>query len=171
MPNPFQLTIRPGHHSMELMAGGEVRARWEFDAAGGARLSHAFRYEPPVVVSARRPSKTLPWVTIAVGAAGLAAGTITGALALGHLHSLNGECAASGACPPSSNWQSDKSAANTFANVSTYTLIGGGVVAAAGIVWLIVATVSPPSSGATTGASGGGSCMGRGCDGTLQFRF
>jgi hypothetical protein len=172
MPSTFRLTVRPGHHSMDMVVGGAVRARWDFDAEGGSTASHVFRYTapPPVVVS--RPARTLPWITFSLGAAALAAGTVTGIFALERLHSLNGECAASGACSPTSNWQSDRSAANTYANVTDYTLIGGGVVAAAGIVWLI-ATRGPssPRPAAAAMVTGGGSCTGKGCYGDLELHF
>jgi hypothetical protein len=171
-PGTFIVTVRAGHHAMDVMLGGVVRSHWEFDADGGARLSHDFAIQEPVVVpvaQAERPSKTLPWITVGLGAAGLATGAVAGILAIAREHSLESECPMN-ICPAASNGASDKSAANTFGTVSDIGFIGGGVIAVTGIIWLIASgsrTVPP----ATTAAAFGGGCTGRGCYGTLHVDF
>ncbi len=170
----FLVTIRAGHHALDVMMGGVVRAHWEFDADGGARLDHDFLLQEPVVVAAvpgSRPSKVLPWVTFGLGVAGLAAGGVAGALALEREHTLEGECPMN-RCSQASNGASDISAANTFGTVADVALIAGGVVAATGIIWLIASgTRTAPRATNAAVAFGGGSCTGRGCYGTFQVDF
>jgi hypothetical protein len=159
---------------MDVMLGGVVRSHWEFDAEGGARLSHEFVIQEPVVVpvaQTERPSKTLPWITVGLGAAGLATGAVAGILAIAREHSLESECGPTNICPASSNGAADKSAANTFGTVSDIGFIGGGVVAVTGIIWLIASGSRTVPPATTAVAFGGGGCTGRGCYGTLQIDF
>jgi hypothetical protein len=167
----FLVTVRAGHHALDVVMGGAVRARWEFDADGGARLAHDFVIQEPVAsASPARPSKILPWVTIGLGAAGLATGAVAGILAIERDHSLEGECPMNH-CPPSSNGGADISAANTFGAVADVALIGGGIVAAAGVIWLIASSSRTAPPAAMAAAFGGGGCTGRGCYGTVQIEF
>jgi hypothetical protein len=168
----FLVTVRAGHHALDVVMGGVVRGRWEFDADGGARLAHDFVIQEPVVVaSGTRPSKVLPWLTVGLGAAGLATGAVAGILAIERDHALEEECPMN-RCPQASNGASDIAAANTFGTVADIALIGGGIVAATGIVWLILSSsgsrTAPPAAMATAFAGG---CTGRGCYGTLQIDF
>jgi len=175
-PGTFIVSVRAGHHAMDVMLEGAVRAHWEFDADGGARLSHEFAIQELVAaspaVSVERPSKTLPWITVGLGAVGLVAGAVAGGLVLAREHSLENECTLSmSGCPANSNGASDKSAAYTFGTVADVGFVAGGVLAATGIIWLI-ATGSRPAPRATAAVSfGGGGCTGRGCYGTLQVDF
>jgi hypothetical protein len=172
-PGVFIVTVRAGHHALDVMMGGVVRSHWEFDADGGARLSHDFVIQEPVVAQVAqvgRPSKTLPWITVGLGAAGLATGAVAGILAIARERSLEGECPMN-SCPAGSNGASDISAANTFGTVADIALIGGGVVAVTGIIWLIASgsRTAPPAT--TAVAFGMGGCTGRGCYGTLHVDF
>jgi hypothetical protein len=169
-PGVFVLVVRAGHHTIDVTQNGAVRARWEFDAIGGAHLSHTFALQEPVAaVPGGRPSKILPWLTVGVGAAGLATGAVAGLLAVAREHSLEGECPMN-ICP-TSNGASDKAAAYTFGTVADIGLLGGGVLAATGIVWLIASGSGTAPPATTPVASGGGRCTGRGCYGTLQVDF
>jgi hypothetical protein len=169
-PGVFVLIVRAGHHAIDVTQNGAVRALWEFDASGGAHLSHAFVVQEPVTaVPGGRPSKVLPWLTVGLGAAGLATGAVAGLLAVMREHSLEGECPMN-ICP-TSNGASDKSAAYTFGTVADIGLLGGAVLAATGIVWLVASGSSTARPATTPVASGGGRCTGRGCYGTLQVDF
>jgi hypothetical protein len=88
--------------------------------------------------------RTLGWVGLGVGAAGLAAGTITGILATSKHSDLQSQCA--NGCPPSA--QGDLDSYHTLGTLSTVGFIAGGVLAAAGLVFIITA---PHDSTASAG--------------------
>jgi hypothetical protein len=82
--------------------------------------------------------KTLGWVSLSVGAAGLATGAITGAVVLSKQSKLDRDpgCADK-SCPP--ELEGDVSSYNLFRAVSTTAFIAGGVFAAAGVTLVLTA--------------------------------
>jgi hypothetical protein len=89
----------------------------------------------------RRPGslrKTLGWVSLSVGAAGLATGAITGGVVLSKQSKLDRDpgCADK-SCPHA--LEDDVSSYNTFRAVSTTAFIAGGVFAAAGLTLVLTA--------------------------------
>jgi hypothetical protein len=80
--------------------------------------------------------KTLGWVSLGVGAAGLATGGVTGALVLSKQSQLDDEpgCADK-SCPRALN--DDVSSYNMLRTVSTTAFIAGGVLAAVGITLVL----------------------------------
>ncbi len=91
--------------------------------------------------------KTIGWVAIGVGGAALAAGAVTGFMAIGKHSTLKDSCTlgTSGTdCPASS--QSDLDSFHTLGTVSTIGFIAGGVGLAAGTVLLLTAPKSTASA-------------------------
>ena len=79
-------------------------------------------------------SPTLAYVAFGVGGAGLAVGSVFGALALSKRGNLNSACVDK-VSPPSE--QSNIDSAHTRGNVSTVGFIVGGVGIAVGATWLL----------------------------------
>jgi hypothetical protein len=158
--------INPGEHRIVVKAKGQELTRSlvlavgekqevSFDVPGAARPVIA---PAPVATNARRPSsettqpstssndrkppgslrKTLGWVSLGVGAAGVAAGAITGAIVLSKQGKLddNPDCA-DRSCPR--KLADDVSSYNTFRTVSTSAFIAGGVLAAVGLTLVLTA--------------------------------
>src|SRR5260370_27645860 len=88
--------------------------------------------------------RTLGWVGLGVGVAGLAAGAITGILAMSKHSDLQTPCA--NGCPASA--QGDLDSYHTLGTLSTVGFIAGGVLSAAGLVLVITA---PHDSAAAAG--------------------
>ena len=98
---------------------------------------------PPVVVVRSRPLGAGPIVVTSIGAAGLVAGGVLGALALSTSSNENS--------PQTSQLdaQSAHDRGAAFATGANVAFIAGGVIAIAGIVWLIVDRVTSSSSSAS----------------------
>jgi hypothetical protein len=96
---------------------------------------------PPDAGSGGSPRKTLGFVGIGVGAAGLLLGAVTGGLAVGKHSTLAGECS-NGVCV---GHQSDLDSFHLMTNLADAGLIAGGVLAAAGVVLVVTA----PKAGAS----------------------
>lgn len=148
--------LNPGKHRVEVHAAGKVRSR-TFTLALGEKREVKFKAgEPPgnrADESTPQPAaapaahdtapragevhntrRTLGWVGIGVGAAGLVAGGITGALVLSKRDSLDKTCR-DGHCPSSQG--SDVDSYNTLRIVSTTAFVVGGVLAAAGVTLVL----------------------------------
>lgn len=80
--------------------------------------------------------KTVGWISLGVGAAGLAVGGITGALAMGKHSDIESACGGA-TCPPEQQGEIDSY--KTLGTVSTIGFIAGGVGVAAGAVLLLTA--------------------------------
>src|SRR5262249_32129947 len=80
-------------------------------------------------------SKTLGFVLIGVGGAGIALGSIFGALALGRRSTLDSACNPKANCPIES--QPDIDSLHSFATVSTVGFAVGGVGLATGLIVLL----------------------------------
>jgi hypothetical protein len=92
-------------------------------------------------------TKTLAWVGLGVGAAGIVTGLVTGGLAMSKRSSASGSPCASGPCQPGdlSSYQSDRDSFYSLGTVSTISFVTGGAFAAAGVVLLLVAPHSEPA--------------------------
>jgi hypothetical protein len=88
--------------------------------------------------------RTVGFVALGVGAAGIVAGAVTGGMAMAKRNSIEG-CEGT-RCPPSA--RTDVGEYNDLRNISSACFIGGGVLAAAGIALVIAAPKSKPSSAA-----------------------
>ncbi len=102
---------------------------------------------PPVTVAPAGGSgsslrKTLGFVGIGVGGAGLVMGAVTGGLAIGKHGALAGECQ-NGVC---FGHQSDLDAFHLMSNLSDAGLVAGGVLAAAGVVLVVTAPKNPTNT-------------------------
>jgi tetratricopeptide (TPR) repeat protein len=97
---------------------------------------------PPRAAPKRRPLAPLPVVLAAVGAAGLGAGGVLGALALSENANENA------ATTSQLDAQSAHDRGATFATAANVAFVAGAVLAVAGIVWIIVdrATATPRST-------------------------
>jgi hypothetical protein len=160
--------LDPGEHRIEVKAKGHDLSRAlvlalsekqqvAFDvpttatsAAGtggpGARRGRATT-QPSGDVTEKEPRslrKTLAWVTLGVGVAGLATGAITGVVVLSKRGKLdqNPGCADK-SCPRALD--GDVSSYNLFRTVSTTAFIAGGVLAAAGATLVLTAPKSSVS--------------------------
>ena len=100
---------------------------------------------PPAAGAAGGGSKTLAFVALAVGGAGLITGGVTGLIALSkHSDLTNNPACVDARCPPS--LQSDVDSFHTMRTVSSIGFIAGGVFAATGVV-LLLTTGSPSQQG------------------------
>src|SRR5262249_34734071 len=88
------------------------------------------------VSSSGSSQKTIGWVALAVGAAGLATGAITGFIALGKHSDLQNSCP-NNTCP--SDKQSDVDSFHTMGTISTIGFIVGLAGAGAGTVLILTA--------------------------------
>jgi hypothetical protein len=101
----------------------------------------------------------LTFVGIAVGGAGLVAGSITGLLSMSKTSSLKGECLQNNKCT-SGHGLSDYNTASTLATVSDIGFVVAGVGAAVAIATLIIghdasasSQEAPPTGGSNSAAS------------------
>jgi hypothetical protein len=96
---------------------------------------------PPDQPTAKGPStrRTLGWVMLGGGAAGLVVGGVVGGMAISKRSTLdeNPACADDRDCPKSMS--DDVDSLNRFRTISTIGLITGGTLAAAGVVLLVTA--------------------------------
>lgn len=159
------LPVDPGKHVVVAKAG-KREARFEIELAPGesrellvsaADLGGASATQPAKKSDARprQPGgtptvqRTAGWVLLGLGAAGLAAGTITGLLAIGRSGEVEDQCDAGYACKPAGVEAADSG--RLFAQVSTVAFVAGIASAASGTV-LVLTAPGPPRS-ASLGAS------------------
>jgi hypothetical protein len=83
--------------------------------------------------------KTLGWIGIGVGGAGIVLGAVTGGLAAGKKSTASNSPCANGPCAQSdlTTYQSDRSSYYTMGTISTIGFIAGGVLAAGGAALLL----------------------------------
>lgn len=135
--------VRPGHHLITARLAGHDDASWELEAYAGGRDEHAMAMRKTVVLTpgapgAERPSSSVaPWIVMGAGGAMLAAGAVTGVVALGKTSDLERECP-NDVCPLGFDLDGSRASARTFVRLTDALLIGGGVVAAGGFVWWLV---------------------------------
>ncbi|HEV3191420.1 MAG TPA: hypothetical protein VGY54_13020 [Polyangiaceae bacterium] len=153
--------VDPGTHVVRATADGWEPAETRFAVADAGNASAALSMQKIAAVGpAAQPSpllaptgespaaprdtgatsagggqRTLGWVGLGVGVAGLATGTITGILAMSKHSDLQTSCA--NGCPPST--QGDLDSYHMLGTLSTVGFIAGGVLSAAGLVLVITA--------------------------------
>ena len=119
-------------------SSGEPRARGRSDAGRPAAATE-------------RKSRTLMWIGFGVGAAGIAAGGVTGSLSLSRVASAKKHCDGNN-CRPEA--QSDIDGANVLANVSNVAFAVGAVGLGVG-VWQFLETRGAPSEAPAAAAASG----------------
>lgn len=154
--------LNPGAHQLVARRGGEQKTE-AVNIAEGERKEVTLRFdEPAATPSARLPlvseppssapagsvgsSRTLAFVALGLGGAGLVLGGVSGALAMSKKSSLddddehcrNDQCVYA--------VEDDVSSLRTFRTVSTIGFIAGGALAATGVV-LLLTHESPSSTG------------------------
>jgi hypothetical protein len=154
--------LDPGEHRIEVKAKGQELSRsvtlavgekqgvtFDVPSSGSATTAHPAPHAPPPprtgaqpaparAPEPRSPRKTLGWVTLGVGAAGVAAGAITGGIVLSKRSKLDADpgCADK-SCPRA--LESQVSSYNTFRTISTAAFVGGAVLAATGVTLVLTA--------------------------------
>ena len=152
----------PGEHVLVATAVGMKKAEQKFEISESETKTVTITLEPdpnykppapPVPVGPKAPQGrdlTLAWVSVGVGAAGLAVGGIFGGLALVKKGSLDGECTPDKICGLGA--QSDLDAAQAFGTISTVGFVVAGVGAAAAVIFFLwpapkAEPTAPPKSG------------------------
>jgi hypothetical protein len=157
--------VNPGAHEIKATLGARQTLRQvtlkeaekkteplDFDAAANSTSpsSPSSPSSPPVLVdstgaapadtgaSSSSTRRTLGFVALGAGGAGLAVGTVAGVLALGKRGSLEASASCRGdVCLPSQ--RSEVDSLDTLRTVSTIGFIAGGVLATTGVVLLMTA--------------------------------
>ena len=153
--------VNPGQRMLRVTAPGFLPQEKSLDLADGAEGTADFNLEvdpdaatkPAVVpthaqpVEAEAHDHTLAFVAFGVGAAGLIAGGVTGALALGKRSELSKACNSNGDCR--SNERSELNSYHTLGTISGVGLGVGVVGVGAGIaLWLLDRDTTPaPADG------------------------
>jgi hypothetical protein len=162
--------VDPGQHAVKASAAGFAPREATFSVAEGKVESVTMELKPsgagPVVqppagqpsLGAQSPPgdqpssssgstrRTLGFVGLAAGGAGLALGAIMGGLVIAKHGDLAPQCQG-GHCKPSLQPQLDTY--SMYGAVSTAGFIAGGVLAATGIVLVVTAPKAPPAVGVT----------------------
>jgi hypothetical protein len=145
------IALDPGKHQARAEADGMTAAEQLLDLQAGAGTLEVklvlVKVAPPPPPPPPPEDTTLSapgFVLLGLGVAGLAAGAITGGLALGRASELRDRCPAN-PCPTEYQSLSDK--ANTLATVSTVSFAVGGAAAAAGVVWLLAEAAGGAANG------------------------
>jgi hypothetical protein len=102
--------------------------------------------------SSSSTKKTLGWVALGVGAAGIAVGGITGGLALGKKGELEDSPECEGTVCRRSTMQGELDSYAMLRTVSSVGFIAGGVLAATGVVLLVTGGSSEAKTSAASGA-------------------
>lgn len=151
--------VNPGSHRVVATRGSEQvtadvvvveaehrQAELRFEATPKTSLPPPPPAPPPVTSPGSNAQRTLAYVALGAGAAGVILGGVTGGLALGKKGALEDNPACAGdRCTYAA--QNDVDSLRTFRTVSTVGFVVGGALAATGVVLLLTS----PSS-ATNGA-------------------
>jgi hypothetical protein len=154
VPLASSLWLDPGKHTVVVSKDGFESVERPISVSAGtsttvsiALLAQTKREPAPGAASAPLPESAPPiatggahWSPLVYGGfglagAGLIAGSVTGAIALGKASSLGGTCQ-NKACPPSAS--DDLSTGRTMGNASTVSFVVAGVGAAVGVVALLL---------------------------------
>jgi hypothetical protein len=143
--------VGAGRHAIRLSKPGYVTASKVVDIAGGDNLDVTLDLAPlsrAPEAAAARPSLVPALVSVAVGGAGVVAGSVFGVLALNDKSSLQHECRGT-ACPTSA--QGDIDAFSRDGTISTVGFVVGGAGIGAAVVLYLTErrgreSVPPPSS-------------------------
>lgn len=163
-----RIPIDPGPHRL-LVRYADQQQEKSFTAAERQVVPIAMQFreaapaeaKPASVLSASSPAaspvdsggqtqRTIGWVAVGVGSAGLAVGAVVGVLAMSQHSSLEGSCK-DGSCWPSTANEVDSY--NTKRSISTGAFIAGGVIAATGVVLVLSAPREPRSVSLVIGPS------------------
>jgi hypothetical protein len=130
-----ELPLEARAHRVEVTAGDR---RFVTTKSLSAGESSVLEVRWPPKAEAATPSRKLAvpsYVSIGVGAAGIAAGAVFGALALGKKSDLHELCPSYPTCPPSQRGSATSAydTAGTYATVSTVTVIAGAALVGTGI--------------------------------------
>jgi hypothetical protein len=145
--------VNPGSHRVEARRG-EATASETVTLAEAERRrvvlrlppatalpAHAVAPSPPAPeargVSSGAALRTLGWVGVGIGGAGILIGAVSGGLALGKRAELDDGGCVEERCPPTLG--DDVDAYNSLRTLSGAALIAGAVLASAGVVMLVVA--------------------------------
>jgi hypothetical protein len=164
--------INPGAHRVEAQLGA-VQKSASVDMLAGKEASVVLELGPSAVrkgpatqppptgdnAPPTSPRRTLGWVGIGVGGAGIVLGSVMGVLTISKRAALKDSGCSDTRCPHEKQAQVDR--LNTFRAVSSVGFIAGGVLATSGIVLLLTA----PSSEHQLAASVSGEAV------TLTGRF
>jgi hypothetical protein len=140
----------PGEHELRAQHGEKV-VTLKVTLAEGSKQEAVLRFDAqptparataPVVTEAppSRPGstqRTLAFVALGVGGAGLLVSAITGGMVASRHGDLEGSCNDRDECDPAR--QSDIDSYNSLRSVSSITLVAGGVLAATGVTLLLTA--------------------------------
>lgn len=183
--------VRPGHHVVTVRAPGHDDATWELDALAGGRESHEFALKKTVVAPPPPPggegpkpaerSGPGPWplVVAGTGVAAMAAGTVTGILALGKTSDIEKACP-NDVCSRRFDLDGQKSSARTLVTVTDILLIGGGVLTVGGVAWWLLSPsgdekkappAGAPAAKAASRPTFGAFCAQTGCFGSAKVGF
>jgi hypothetical protein len=172
-PPSTVLRLRPGRHAVVLRIDGKERARWEFNASAGERVSHELiAREEPLAPRETQRGGALPGaiVVTSIGVAALIAGGVLGAVTLNKVHALESQCP--GNVCPSTAYPANVNAVHPFVQATDYTLLGGGVVTLAGAVWWLAAGLRRPAPAKVgTAPQFAAACATRECLATMSGRF
>lgn len=164
------LPINAGTHHVEAEAGG-VRKSASIEIGLGKTAAVTLDFGPPAPAatpsslaltrssssptpptsptSKSSPLRTLGWIGVGVGGAGVAAGSVFGILALSKRAALKSDGCSNKVCPPDK--ASDVSTLNTLRTLSTVGLVAGSAVAVTGVILLVSAPTGERSVSASLG--------------------
>jgi hypothetical protein len=156
------IPIDPGSHLVTVEAHGQPPVTQPFLLTEGekGRRAHftigSSQPDAPVVRKSISGQRLIGVVGAGLGAAGLAVGSIFGAMAMSKASAARADCASAVDCPDYTRAVNDRSAASSNGTASTVAFVAGGALLAAGAVVFLTA----PSSHAPvelTPAAGPGS--------------
>jgi hypothetical protein len=167
--------LRPGRHVLRARVDGRDSPPWEVEAAPGATLEHTLEVPPPapparpaaVTVS---PNRAGPILTMAVGGAALAAGGVTGYLALRRTDDIAKACP-DDRCPAAYDLDSAQRKTRTLTTMTDVLLVSGGVLVVGGVTWFLLQGSGSRERRASAKNDAGAVCTGAGCFATWEGRF
>ncbi|RYZ09870.1 MAG: hypothetical protein EOO73_03030 [Myxococcales bacterium] len=153
----------PGEHELRALHGAE-EVKLKVTLAEGDKRSETLAFQapatpapavvkapPPLTAAPASTQRTLGFVAVGVGGAGLLVGAVTGILVASRHSDLEGSCNAQHQCDPAR--QSDIDSYNSLRPISTVALVAGGVVTAAGVTLLLTAPRSDRRTELSLGAA------------------
>lgn len=155
-PGEHELRAQHGEDVVTVkvtLAEGEKRSETLSFRAPSAPPAPVVALPPPLPMKGEssNPQRTLGFVAVGVGGAGLVVGAVTGFIIASRHSDLEGSCNSQNQCDPGR--QSDVDSYNSLRPVSTVALIAGGVVAAAGVTLVLTAPRSEPRTELSLGGT------------------
>lgn len=148
------LEVFPGTHDAEVSAPQHVTQHLSLKTSAGVDLERSVALEesrPPLALEPRPPARietppsprfmvtTAPWIAVGLGGALLAAGAVTGLLALKVDDDLAQKCPSAKNCDPS--LRSDQDRAVALGHAADILLVSGGVLTVGGVAWRLLVPV------------------------------